>query len=526
MKLVIVESPTKAKSIQKYLGNDYVVKSSKGHIRDLAISGIGGYGIDLETFTGDYVVMKDKKKVVADLRKSVKIADIVYIASDPDREGEAIAQDLIEALKIPKKKAKRIVFHEVTKKKVIEAIGESIEVDYDMVDAQRTRRMLDRVVGFDLSKVVKKAENGKSAGRVQSAVLRILSEREAKITAFIPDKFYVAKIEITIDGVKHVVESEEKFETRELATDALGMIAGDLPVISVKKSKKQKYSQPVFTTSTLQQTGNTRLGFPTDYTMRLAQKLFEGIEDTSGELSGRITYMRTDSTRINEEAEQSIEDLITSTLGAEYIAPLATGKGSKGAQDAHEGVRPTDINIPVSKLIIHDTALRNLYDLIYRRTLAAKLIPAAYTSQIITLGIAKTITFKINNKRLDEEGYLKVYAKYESNEWTDLMDVKKNDELKITGFGIVDKESKPPKRFTESSIIKEMEKRGIGRPSTYATMLTTLKKREYIEVVSKAIKVNDYGLRVDAVLDKHFNKEVSAEYTANMEAKLDYIASG
>lgn len=512
-KLVIVESPAKAKTIQKYLGDDFVVLPSVGHVRDLPKSNKDA--VDIEAgFVPRYVNSPKKEDVIADIKKAAKKADEIYLAPDPDREGEAIAWHVQEAAGI--KKAKRVVFHEITKDAVLEAMKHPRKIDENLLRAQEARRVLDRLVGYDLSGLIwKKVRYGLSAGRVQSPALRIIMEREREIRAFIPETYFVLEAlfkaiagEFTANGTEEPKEAKEADRILKEAKE------GEWKVESVTETKQKRQPKPPFTTSTIQQVASTRLGFSPSRTMRAAQKLYE---------AGRITYMRTDSTTLSKEAIAQISTAIEKEYGKESLEVKAFKTTSKNAQEAHEAIRPTDA--------LRATAGRTddekrLYALIRTRTLASQMIPAEIMRTKIIAACDKDIpTFGANGSRVLHPGWLAcdVEARGEDKE---LPAVAEGDKLDLKDMTSTEKQTEPPNRYTEAGLIKELEKRGIGRPSTYASTIRTIVDREYVEKVGRTLFPTATGDVVSSFLEEHFTDYVDDDFTAEMEDKLDAIANG
>lgn len=530
--LVIVESPSKSKTIEKYLGKEYIVTSSKGHIRDLATSGKGGLGLDIEhDYAPCYTISKDKKDVVKQLKKYIKKADKVYLATDPDREGEAISWHLAQVLNIDMDEENRIVFNEITKNAVIHALENPRKIDQDLVKSQETRRVLDRIIGFKLSKLLQRKIKSKSAGRVQSVALRLICEREDEIEAFIPEKYWKIKAlfekddfnfeaELTKKGTKKLKISNEE-EALRIYND----LDKDYFVESLKKSVKKKNSKAPFITSTLQQEASTKLNFKANRTMRIAQKLYEGV-DLGNETVGLITYMRTDSIRLAPEFINDAMSFIEETYGKEYRGHVKISKKTENVQDAHEAIRPTSIHRTPESVKSYLTAEQyKLYSMIYARALASLMAPAKVDSTSIVLD-NHNYKFNASGSVIVFDGYLKVYGDYEKNNDTYLPSLKEADSLEALEVVKEQKFTQPPARYTEAKLIKELEELGIGRPSTYATIIDTIVQRDYVEMVSKAFKPTDSGRLTNSKLLEFFDSIINVEYTANMESELDEIANG
>lgn len=524
--LVIVESPAKSKTIEKYLGKDYKVVSSKGHIRDLATTGKYGLGVDIENdFEPSYTFISGKKKLVNELKKEAKDANKVYLATDPDREGEAISWHLKEALGIQEKDYDRVLFHEITHDKVLEAFQEPRKIDYDLVKSQETRRILDRIIGFRLSKLMQSKTGGKSAGRVQSVALKLIVDREREIQAFVPEEYW------TITSIFENFEAElfeyqnKKLEihNEEEADLILSKLTDTYQLVKVEEKLKNKKSKPPFITSTLQQEASTKLGFPAKKTMSIAQKLYEGI-DLGSETVGLITYMRTDSIRLSDEFIKSGKDFIQKNYGKEYIGYQKQAKKKENVQDAHEAIRPTSIlRTPESVKSYLSNDEYKLYRIIFYRALAS-IMADAKVNQTTVVFNNQDYLFKTTGQVLVFDGYLKIYADYESSEDKVLPEFKEKEYITDQ----VEKKqhfTNPPARYTEAKLIQEMEKLGIGRPSTYATIISNIRDRGYVNVEDKKFIPTDIGFEVTDKLQEFFSDIINVEYTANMETDLDKIAS-
>lgn len=512
-KLVIVESPAKAKTIQKYLGEDFVVLPSVGHVRDLPKSNKDA--VDIEGgFIPRYVVSPKKEEVIAEIKKAAKKADEIYLAPDPDREGEAIAWHVKEAAGI--KDAKRVVFHEITKDAVQEAIKKPRKIDENLLRAQEARRVLDRLVGYDLSGLIwKKVRYGLSAGRVQSPALRILMEREREIRKFIPETYFVLE---ALFGAKKEEFSATCTEEPKEAKEAKRILdegkKASWKVESITESKQNRQARPPFTTSTLQQTASTRLGFSPSRTMRAAQKLYE---------AGRITYMRTDSTTLSKEAVGQIAAVVEKTYGKDQLKITAYKTNSKNAQEAHEAIRPTEAHREKAGRTDDE---KRLYALIRTRAIASQMVPAELMrTKIVAVADADIPTFAATGSRVIKPGWLAcdTAARGEDKE---LPKVTEGDVLDLKDMTSEEKQTEPPKRYTEAGLIKELEKRGIGRPSTYAAIIRTLVDREYVEKVGRTLFPTATGDVVSSFLEEHFTEYVNDDFTAEMEDKLDDIAHG
>lgn len=549
--LVIVESPAKAKTIQKYLGKDFEVKSSFGHIRDLPKKGMG---IDLETFSPDYEVSPDKKKLVTELKASVKKAEMVWLASDEDREGEAIAWHLAEELKLKADSRKRIVFHEITKNAILKAIENPRDIDQNLVNAQQARRVLDRIVGFEMSPVLwKKVKPGLSAGRVQSVAVRLVVEREKEIRAFTP------KVSFKLDGIFLNKASQEiaaklkkDFEKEEEAERFLELAKTvEFKVLNVETKPGSRSASAPFTTSTLQQEASSRLGYNVTNTMRLAQRLYE---------EGFITYMRTDSVNLSQEAIEGAKDQIISEYGAEYSSPRNYTTKSSSAQEAHEAIRPTDFSVKS----ISDVQLSKLYQLIYRRTLASQMANAKIEKTVIEIGNAKLPQhFEAQGEVIIFDGFLKAYGivktedEDEENNEKLLPKVTIGEVLSYKKITAQEKYTRPSARYTEAGLVRKLEELGIGRPSTYAPTIQTIQNREYVDKreiepqVREVVKISltndtikkevleekfggdknkfvptDIGEVVNDFLTNNFSEILDFGFTARVEEGFDEIASG
>ena len=526
--LVIVESPAKSKTIEKYLGGDYKVISSKGHIRDLATTGKFGLGVDVnDDFKPNYVIIKGKTKDVANIKKEVNSADMVYLATDPDREGETISWHIYDEVKIPDDKYKRVVFHEITKDVVIDAINNPGKIDMNLVKSGETRRILDRIIGFRLSKLMQSKTGGKSAGRVQSVALKLIVDREREIRAFVPKEYWT--IEADFSSFKAILEKyrgkEIEIPNEEAADEILNNLSKSFKIESVTEKEKNKAAREVFKTSTLQQLASTKLGFAPAKTMKIAQKLYEGV-DLGSETVGLITYMRTDSVRISDSFITETYGYIKKTYGDDYIGYVKKGKRSENVQDAHEGIRPTSINrTPESVKPYLSSDEYKLYRLIYIRALASLMKDAKTLATTVILE-NNGYTFKATGSVLVFDGYLKVYHEYEDSEDVILPDFKnyKSDVIVADKIDKIQHFTKPAPRYTESSLIKEMESLGIGRPSTYATIIATIKDRGYVILKDKKFEPTEIGEETTDKLQEFFSDIVNVKYTAEMEHDLDEIA--
>jgi len=526
--LVIVESPSKSKTIEKYLGKDYKVVSSKGHIRDLSTTGKFGLGVDVDSnFEPNYIPIAGKKKVISDLKKDVKNSEKIYLATDPDREGEAISWHLKDELGIKDKDYERVLFHEITKDKVIEAFNNTRKIDDNLVHSQETRRILDRIIGFRLSRLMQSKTGGKSAGRVQSVALKLIVDREREIESFIKEEYW------TINGIFDLFEAELfKYKTDDIeiknefeADEILNKLNEEFIVESIESKKKNKKARPPFITSTLQQEASTKLGFTAKKTMSIAQKLYEGI-DLEDETTGLITYMRTDSIRLSDEFIKSGYAYIEKEYGKEYVGYVKTTKKKDNVQDAHEAIRPTSVNrspLSIKKFLTNDEY--KLYSLIYFRALASIMADAKVNATTIILD-NNDYKFKTTGQVLIYDGYLKVYKDYEKSEDRELPSLKEKDVLMSNSIEKEQHFTGPPSRYTEAKLIKEMEDLGIGRPSTYAKTMDTIKERDYVTLEDKKFIPTSIGIETTDKLQEFFSDLINVEYTANMEDDLDKIAEG
>ena len=526
--LVIVESPSKSKTIEKYLGSDYKVVSSKGHIRDLSTTGKFGLGVDVDgNFEPNYIPIAGKKKVISDLKKDVKNSEKIYLATDPDREGEAISWHLKDELGIKDKDYERVLFHEITKDKVIEAFNNTRKIDDNLVHSQETRRILDRIIGFRLSRLMQSKTGGKSAGRVQSVALKLIVDREREIENFVKEEYW------TINGIFNDFEAElfkYKTDDIEIKTESevdeiLNKLNKEFIVESIESKKKNKKAKPPFITSTLQQEASTKLGFTAKKTMSIAQKLYEGI-DLDNETVGLITYMRTDSIRLSDEFIKSGYAYIDKEYGKEYVGYVKTTKKKDNVQDAHEAIRPTSVNrtpLSVKKFLTNDEY--KLYALIYARALASIMADAKVDATTVVLD-NNDYKFKTTGQVLIYDGYLKVYKDYEKSEDRELPSLNEKDVLVSNSIEKDQHFTQPPARYTEAKLIKEMEDLGIGRPSTYAKTMDTIKERDYVTLEEKKFVPTSIGIETTDKLQEFFSDLINVEYTAEMEEDLDKIAEG
>ena len=523
--LVIVESPSKSKTIEKYLGSDYKVVASMGHIRDLATTGKFGLGVDVDNnFEPSYIPMKGKKKVISELKKLVSSADKVYLATDPDREGEAISWHLKDTLNI-KKNYERVTFNEITKDVILSSFNAARDIDMNLVKSQETRRILDRIIGFRLSKLMQSKTGGKSAGRVQSVALKLIVDREREIEAFDPEEYWTvtAKFQDFDADLEKYKDKKIELKTEADADKVLDNLLPDFHITDIESKEKQKSGVMPFKTSTLQQTAANKLSFPSSKTMRIAQKLYEGI-DIGSETVGLITYMRTDSERISPQFVAEAFNYIKENYGDAYVGKVKTQKKNDNMQDAHEGIRVTSCyRTPESmkKYLTNDEF--KLYKLIYARSLACLMANARVKATSVSL-LNNDYLFKATGSILIFDGYLKIYGEYEQNEDTILPNLEGKTVLQSEENVKEQHFTKPPARYTESSLIKELERLGIGRPSTYATIMETIKDRGYVTVEEKKFVPTKIGIETTDKLQEGFSDIVNVKYTANMEKELDEIA--
>lgn len=535
--LVIVESPAKAKTIKKFLGSNYEVIASMGHVRDLPKSQMG---IDVENnFEPKYITIRGKGELLAELRKAVKKADKVYLATDPDREGEAISWHLTYALKLENKNYKRITFNEITKTAVKNSIKEARDIDMNLVDAQQARRVLDRLVGYEISPVLwAKIKRGLSAGRVQSVALRLVCDREDEINAFIPEEYWTLEAAILPENAKKpfmakltkTPSGKADIHSKKEMDEILKKLKGNnLTVKEIKNSSRVKKSPLPFTTSTLQQEAAKKLNFATGKTMRIAQQLYEGVDVKGRGSIGLITYLRTDSVRISDEANASALHYIEDKYGKSYAGSTAKSlQSNKKIQDAHEAIRPTDITL--NPVMLKEQLSRDqfrLYQLIYNRFLASRMAGAEYEGTTIKLE-CEGYEFWATSTKLVFEGFMAVYAIEDEND--EQKNVFKNidKDTKLSVDKLIDKQhfTQPPAHYTEGSLVKQLEELGIGRPSTYAPTISTILARRYIVKENRNLYVTEIGEAVNHIMVKAFPVIVDTEFTANLESLLDKIEEG
>jgi DNA topoisomerase-1 len=538
MNLVIVESPAKAKTIGQYLGKNFVVKASYGHVRDLPKSDLG---VDVEKdFRPKYVVPPRSRKAITSLKKDAVKADAIYFATDKDREGEAIAWHLVEALKPDPGKVRRITFDEITKSAIQKAMREPRTIDQKLVDAQQARRILDRLVGYELSPFLwKKVRRGLSAGRVQSVAVRLIVEREREITAFTPEEFWTVEADLeskhgtltaklrTKDGAllgKMAIKTREDAETIKNAVET-----SPWTVTAVSEKVLHRSPAAPYTTSTLQQAAANRLGFSAKKTMLLAQRLYEGVELGSEGPTGLITYMRTDSVRLASEAIERLRGIIANTFGKEFLRERERGyrTKTKGAQEAHEAIRPTDPSrAPEQVRPYLDPDMARLYELIWRHTVACQMADAVFTAMTADI-TAGAYGFRATGSRIAFPGYLQVLG-LDSTKETILPPLTRGESLTVRAIRTLQHTTQPPPRYSEAALVKTLEENGIGRPSTYAPTIDTIQERAYVEKrpEDRRFRPTDVGMLVNDILVEHFPEIVDVQFTARMEADLDQIASG
>ncbi len=521
--LVIVESPAKVKTIKKFLGSSYEVLASNGHVRDFPKS---SFGIDVDNdYEPKYITIRGKGDILANLRKEVKKADKIYLATDPDREGEAIAWHLYIALKLENKKVYRISFNEITKNAVKASIKEAREIDMDLVDAQQARRALDRMVGYKISPLLwSKVKRGLSAGRVQSVALRIIADREEEIQAFVPEEYWSLDAFLNVEGEKKplVAKYHGNIHSQEKMDKLLKSLENENFVVEDIKTGVRSTKAPLpFTTSTLQQEASKALNFATQKTMRIAQQLYE---------DGIITYLRTDSTRVSEEADANAREFVANQYGEQYVATAdKKSSGDKKIQDAHEAIRPTDVTRTPAKL--KDSVSRDqlrLYQLIWKRFVASRMQPAKYETTTVKISAGKH-KFTVNTSNIKFEGFRAVYIESdEEKEESNVLVKRINKDSKLTIDSYEPKQhfTQPPAHYTEATLVKALEELGIGRPSTYAPTISTIIARRYVAKEQKNLYITEIGEVVNDIMKQSFASIVDVSFTANMEGLLDMIAEG
>lgn len=531
--LVIVESPAKAKTIGKYLGKNYTVKASVGHVRDLPKSKLG---VEIENnFEPQYITIRGKGPVINEIKKEAKKADKIYLATDPDREGEAISWHLLNILNLSEDDVVRIEFHEITKDAIKKAIKNPRKIDKDLVDAQQARRVVDRLVGYKISPLLwDKVRKGLSAGRVQSVATKIICDREKEIEAFIPEEYWTLDLECTTESGESVVfklygneEGKLEITNKEDMDEVLkGISRKKLKVITIEKKDRKKSPPKPFTTSSLQQEAANKLGFATKKTMMIAQQLYEGIDIKGEGTTGLISYIRTDSYRLSDEALGAGKTFIEENLGKEYYKGYSfQGKKGKKVQDAHEAIRPTFTDKTpenIKESLTKDQFL--LYKLIWERFVGAMMSDAIFENHTITAQIGDYI-FKATGSRNKFEGYQKIYT-FAKSEDKELPDLKENDDLKIDKKDPKQHFTQPPARYTEASLVKILEELGIGRPSTYVPTIGTILAREYVEKKGTSLHPTELGFIVTEIMEENFKMFVDIDFTASMEDHLDHIEEG
>ena len=535
--LVIVESPAKVKTIKKFLGSNYEVAASNGHVRDLPKSSLG---IDVEhDYEPKYITIRGKGDILANLRKEVKKAEKIYLATDPDREGEAISWHLYHALRLEDKKVYRITFNEITKNAVKESLKNAREINMNLVDAQQARRALDRMVGYRISPLLwAKIKRGLSAGRVQSVALRIICDREEEINAFIPEEYWTLDVNLDVKGEKKpicaryygTVSKKQQITSEEQAREIMDSVKkAEYHVTEVKKGERVKKPPLPFTTSTLQQEASKTLNFSTQKTMRLAQQLYEGVDIKGEGTVGLITYLRTDSTRVSEEAERMAAEFINAHYGKEYLSASSNEKkNAQKIQDAHEAIRPTDLEkLPLEIKDQLPRDLFRLYQLIWKRFVASRMSPANYATTSVKIQAADKI-FTLSASSCKFDGFMSVYVSDEDREEENTLtgELSTDSGLSFVSFDPKQHFSQPPAHYTEASLVRALEELGIGRPSTYAPTITTILARRYVAKENKNLYVTELGEVVNNMMKSAFPSIVDVNFTANMEALLDGVEEG
>ncbi len=535
--LVIVESPAKVKTIKKFLGSTYEVTASNGHVRDLPKSRMG---VDPETdFEPKYITIRGKGELLAKLRRAAKKADKIFLATDPDREGEAISWHLSKALNADEGKMHRITFNEITKNAVKASIKNARNIDMNLVDAQQARRILDRMVGYEISPVLwAKVKRGLSAGRVQSVALRIIADREEEINAFIPSEYWTLEAEFAVEGMKkpliakfYGTDKKKEIHSKEEMDQILKELEGEAFVVrDVKKGERTKKAPLPFTTSTLQQEAAKTLNFSTQKTMRIAQQLYEGIDIKGNGTIGLISYLRTDSTRISEEADAAARVYIEENYGTDYVTKVVRKQDTgKKVQDAHEAIRPTDLSRTPG--LIKDSLSRDqfrLYQLIWKRFAASRMSNAVYETTSVKIGAGQYI-FTVTASRLAFDGFMSVYTQEEDEKETNnkmLGSLDMDSRLSFVNFKPEQHFTQPPAHYTEASLVKALEERGIGRPSTYAPTITTIQARRYVAKENKNLYITELGEVVNNIMKQAFPVIVDVDFTATLEDLLDKIEDG
>lgn len=529
MKLVIVESPNKCHTISRYLGEGYEVMATVGHLRDLSTSGKGGFGVDLQNdFKPTYVVSSHKRKVVNEIREAARRAQDIYLATDPDREGEAIAWHLTQILNLPVESTKRLEFHEITRVSISEAIEHPRTIDMNLVNSQETRRIIDRIIGFKLSNIIQKMIKSRSAGRVQSATLKLIADHDEEIANFKPAPYWTLSLDLAVGKRKITANFDyygdiKKLDDEKNVKEILSKLEEKAKVISIKKSVKTVESKPAFTTSTLQQEAYNAYHFSTSKTSSLAQKLYEGVE-IKGEHTGLITYIRTDSTYLSDTYVNRAEAYIKEVYGPQYCGRRKVVKVA-GAQNAHEAIRPTSNHTtPESIRPFISNDLYRLYKLIYERAVGSLMAPKKEAVQTVLFDCGG-VTFKVEDSSTIFDGFTRLSSVDRTND-SNLPIFIEGSEYKVEKVNNEMKMTEPPAYYTEARIVKLMEEKKIGRPSTYSSTISTLLKRQYVESSKGSIISTDVGKRTSIVLNKYFPNFVDVKYTAKMEEELDSIQEG
>jgi len=537
--LVIVESPAKVKTIKKFLGSNYTVTASQGHVRDLPKSQLG---IDVDNdYEPKYITIRGKGDILATLRKEAKKSDKVFLATDPDREGEAISWHLATALKLDEKKMRRITFNEITKNAVKASLKNPRDIDMNLVDAQQARRELDRMVGYKISPLLwAKVKRGLSAGRVQSVTLRIIADREAEIDAFIPEEYWSLEAVLKVKGERRPLTAKfygtekEKMtihSKKEMDEILKALENAEFQITDIKKSERIRKAPLPFTTSTLQQEASKTLNFPISKTMRIAQQLYEGVDITDRGTIGLITYMRTDSQRLSDEALAAAQSFIVEHYGPEYHpGKPRTYKTKAGAQDAHEAIRPTDVTLTPDR-VRHDLTPEQyrLYRLIWGRFTACQMSNAVYDNVVVDAGSAGYL-FRANYSEQKFAGYTAVYEEAKDEETSEvrrpLPSLKQGDAVELKNVTKEQQFTQPPARYTEATLIRAMEEKGIGRPPTYAPTISTILSRNYVVKEGRYLRPTNLGIVVTEMMEEYFRNIVDLKFTANMETDLDKIEAG
>jgi DNA topoisomerase-1 len=541
--LIIVESPAKSRTLQRYLGKDFVVKASVGHIRDLPVKTLG---VDIDhDFAPQYETIRGKGNIIADLRRAAKTVDKIYLAPDPDREGEAIAYHIRESLKSAKKPFFRVLFHELTKKAILKAIAQATTVNQRLFEAQQTRRILDRLVGYQISPLLwDKVRRGLSAGRVQSVAVRMICEREEEITAFKPEEYWSFGASLAGDTpppfeaqLDKIAGKKAKVDNKDDADRIVAELrATDYAIDKIDKKQKKRHPAPPFITSSMQIDANRKLRFSAKRSMMLAQKLYEGLAVGGDGPTGLITYMRTDSTRINDDALAEVRGFIGKNYGSDFLpARPNTYKTKKSAQDAHEAIRPTNVELTPEKLAAYlDKDMLRLYTLIWKRFVASQMAPAIYDQTTILLTTGK-YQLKAVGSIIRFQGFMSLYTeaapgstdgKKEKKEDKILPNLEAGAKVKLLSIEPAQHFTQPPPRYTEASLVKALEDNGVGRPSTYAAIISTIQDKEYVSLEQRKFLPTELGILINGLLLEHFPAIINVEFTANMEQNLDKVEDG